>query len=46
LARVSSADLISGDIAPLERCGYPAAIVDHRQQQAQFKALYASLKPA
>jgi len=46
LARVSSADLISGAIAPLERRGYPAPIVDHRQQQARFKALYASLKPA
>ena len=46
LARVSSADLISGDIAPLERRGYPTPIVDHRQQQAHFKALYASLKPA
>ena len=45
LARVSSADLISGDIAPLERRGYPTPIVDHRQQQAHFKALYASLKP-
>jgi deoxyribodipyrimidine photo-lyase len=43
LAHVASADLISGEIAPLERRGYPAPIVDHRRQQARFKALYASL---
>jgi len=35
--------LISGQIAPLERRGYPAPIVDHRQQQARFKAIYAAL---
>ncbi|MFN5160902.1 MAG: FAD-binding domain-containing protein, partial [Cyanobacteriota bacterium] len=47
LAHVATADLISGEIAPLERRGYPAPIVNHRQQQARFKALYASLpKPA
>jgi len=44
LAHVNSADLISGDIAPLERRGYPETIVNHKQQQARFKALYASIK--
>ena len=44
LARVATADLLSGNIAPLERLGYPAPIVDHRQQQAHFKQLYASLR--
>jgi deoxyribodipyrimidine photo-lyase len=43
LAQVATADLISGEIAPLERRGYPAPIVNHRQQQARFKALYAEL---
>jgi len=43
LRHVATSDLISGSIAPIERRGYPAAIVDHRQQQALFKALYASL---
>jgi deoxyribodipyrimidine photo-lyase len=43
LAHGSTADLISGEIAPLERRGYPAPIVNHRQQQARFKALYATL---
>jgi deoxyribodipyrimidine photo-lyase len=43
LAHVASSDLISGDIAPLERRGYPAPIVSHRLQQARFKALYAGL---
>ncbi|WP_461566498.1 cryptochrome/photolyase family protein [Synechococcus sp.] len=43
LQHVNSADLISGEIAPLESRGYPAPLVSHRQQQAHFKALYASL---
>jgi deoxyribodipyrimidine photo-lyase len=43
LARVSTADLISGRITPLQRGDYPEPIVDHRQQQARFKALYAGL---
>jgi deoxyribodipyrimidine photo-lyase len=43
LAHVATAELISGAIAPLERRGYPAPIVDHKQQQARFKALYAAL---
>ena len=43
LAHVATADLLSGVIAPLERRGYPAPLVDHRQQQARFKALHAAL---
>lgn len=43
LAHGATADLISGQIAPLERRGYPAPIVSHKLQQARFKALYAAL---
>jgi deoxyribodipyrimidine photo-lyase len=43
LAHVGTADLISGEIAPLERRGYPEPIVNHKAQQARFKALYAAL---
>ncbi len=44
LKHVSSRDLISGEIAPLERRGYPAPLVNHKLQQARFKALYATIK--
>ena len=44
LAHVSTKELISGEIAPLERRGYPELIVDHKHQQARFKALYATIK--
>ena len=43
LAHVATADLISGRIGALERRGYPEPIVDHKAQQARFKALYAGL---
>jgi deoxyribodipyrimidine photo-lyase len=43
LAHVATADLISGHIGALERRGYPEPIVDHKLQQAHFKALYAGL---
>jgi len=43
LAHVGTADLISGEIGALERRGYPEPIVNHKQQQARFKALYAAL---
>jgi deoxyribodipyrimidine photo-lyase len=43
LRHVSTADLISGEITPMERRGYPAPVVSHKQQQARFKALYAAL---
>jgi deoxyribodipyrimidine photo-lyase len=44
LRHVSTRDLISGAIAPLERRGYPAPLVNHKIQQARFKALYATIK--
>lgn len=42
LRGIDTADLLTGQITPLDRqrCDYPAAIVDHRVQQQQFKALY------
>ncbi|MFM2158298.1 MAG: hypothetical protein RLZZ124_772, partial [Cyanobacteriota bacterium] len=43
LRHVNIADLISGEIAPLERRGYPMPLVQHKHQQARFKALYAAL---
>jgi deoxyribodipyrimidine photo-lyase len=46
LAHVATADLISGAIAPLERRGYPEPLVEHKHQQARFKALYAALPKA
>ncbi|WP_411876580.1 FAD-binding domain-containing protein [Vulcanococcus limneticus] len=46
LRHVATRDLLSGEIAPLERRGYPAPIVNHKVQQARFKALYASLPKA
>ena len=44
LRHVATADLIRGEIAPLERRGYPEPIVSHKQQQAHFKALHAALR--
>jgi deoxyribodipyrimidine photo-lyase len=44
LRHVSTADLISGAIPPLERRGYPAPLVSHKLQQARFKALYAAIR--
>ncbi len=44
LRHVATADLISGTIPPLERRGYPAPLVNHREQQARFKALYAAIR--
>jgi deoxyribodipyrimidine photo-lyase len=44
LRHVSTRDLISGEIAPLERRGYPGPLVNHKLQQARFKALYATIK--
>ena len=43
LRHVGTADLLSGEITPMERRGYPAPIVSHKRQQARFKALYAAL---
>ena len=46
LKHVNTKDLLSGEITSMERRGYPAPIVSHKQQQAHFKALYASLPKA
>jgi len=43
LAHVATRDLISGEIGALKRRGYPEPIVNHKLQQARFKAIYASL---
>lgn len=42
LRSVDTEALVSGKILPLERdrCGYPAPIVDHAQQQRKFKQQY------
>ncbi|MEX1316644.1 MAG: FAD-binding domain-containing protein [Synechococcaceae cyanobacterium] len=44
LRHVATADLIRGEIPPLERRGYPAPLVNHKTQQARFKALYAGIR--
>ncbi|MCP9888735.1 deoxyribodipyrimidine photo-lyase [Cyanobium sp. ATX 6A2] len=44
LKHVATRDLLSGEIAPLERRGYPAPLVNHKTQQARFKALYAGIR--
>ena len=44
LRHVNTKDLLSGDIGALERRGYPEPLIEHKQQQAQFKALYASIR--
>jgi len=42
LASCATADLLSGEISPLERLGYGAPLVNHRQQQALFRELYGT----
>ena len=44
LRHVNTKDLLSGDIGSLERRDYPAPLVDHKKQQAKFKALYATIR--
>lgn len=46
LSSIDTEALVTGDILPLERdrCGYPAPIVDHKQQQREFKARYQAQK--
>jgi deoxyribodipyrimidine photo-lyase len=44
LRHVNTRDLISGEIGALERRGYPEPLVEHKRQQAQFKALYATIR--
>jgi deoxyribodipyrimidine photo-lyase len=46
LSSVETADLLSGRISHLDRyrCGYPEPIVDHHQQQREFKRRYQQQK--
>ena len=44
LRHVNTKDLLSGDIGALERRGYPEPLVNHKSQQAKFKALYATIR--
>ncbi|SRR5579883_2431386 len=46
LRSIDTEALVTGKILPLERdrCGYPAPIVDHAQQQRRFKAVYQQQK--
>ena len=44
LRHVCTKDLLSGEIGALERRGYPEPLVNHKIQQAKFKALYATIK--
>ncbi|MFL0750347.1 MAG: FAD-binding domain-containing protein [Prochlorococcus sp.] len=43
LAHVSTGDLISGRIPSLERREYPEPVVDHKRQQACFRAYHATI---
>ncbi|MEB3170786.1 MAG: FAD-binding domain-containing protein [Synechococcaceae cyanobacterium] len=43
LAKAPTAALLSGKLSARERGAYPEPIVDHKLQQARFKALYAAL---
>ncbi len=44
LRHVNTKDLLSGEIGALERRDYPVLLVDHKKQQARFKALYATIR--
>ncbi len=46
LSSIDTEYLVTGKIAPLDReaCGYPQPIVDHKQRQRRFKALYKDNK--
>ena len=46
LRHVNTKDLLSGEIGALERRGYPEPLVNHKKQQARFKALYATIRTA
>ena len=45
LRHVNTRDLLSGEIPALERRGYPEPLINHKAQQAKFKALYATIRP-
>lgn len=46
LSSVETGDLLTGNISPMEResLGYPQPIVDHKQQQREFKRRYQEKK--
>jgi len=46
IRHLDTQDLVTGKISPLEAnsCGYPLPIVDHSQQQREFKRLYQLVK--
>lgn len=46
LSAVETGDLLTGNISPIEResLGYPQPIVDHKQQQREFKRRYQEKK--
>jgi deoxyribodipyrimidine photo-lyase len=46
ISHLDTADLVTGKISPLDAqsCGYPLPIVDHNQQQREFKQIYQSVK--
>jgi deoxyribodipyrimidine photo-lyase len=46
ISHLDTADLVTGKISPLDAqsCGYPSPIVDHHQQQREFKQLYQFMK--
>ena len=44
LRHLNTKDLLSGEIAALERRGYPEPLISHKIQQAKFKALYATIR--
>lgn len=48
LRHLDTEALLTGKISRADRegCGYPMPIVDHKQQQSQFKALYQQQKAA
>ena len=46
LAHVDTPELLAGMIPAGQRRGYPAPIVNHKTQQARFKALHATLPKA
>lgn len=46
ISHLDTADLVTGKISPLDAqsCDYPLPIVDHNQQQREFKQLYQFMK--
>ena len=44
LRHLNTEALLSGEIGALEWRDYPEPLVDHKKQQARFKALYATIR--